>query len=812
MFSNIIKVAFRNLYRNFGYTFINVLGLAIGLACSILILLYVNNELTYDKFHEKAERTYRIGVRGQMPGNELNQAVTASPMMEALRSDYPEVEHITRVAKYGGWLCRTGDRIFQETAENFKFADSTFFDVFNFELLRGDPKSVLQAPRSLVMSERYANKYFGNEDPIGKTLRIEQDTNFYTVTGLMKNVPVNSHFHFEMLGSMCTIGESRSTNWLNHNYYTYVVLREGADVEQFTVGLNEMVIKYVGPMIEQFIGITLEGFTEAGNSFGYFTQPLLDIHLHSNLQEEIEPNGNPFYVYIFLIIAFLILIIACINFMNLATARATTRSREVGIRKVVGSRRSLLITQFLTESVFLSLIAMAIGIVLVYLLLPGYRNMIRLDLDFNILENSLTIPGLILFAVFVGILSGSYPAFVLASYKPVSVFKPEVNAGSSKSLLRSILVVLQFSMAIVILMGTFFVNRQLSFMQNKDLGFEKNNVLVIHRSDALKEKIDAFKQDLKQNANILEVANSRHIPSMSGWNNVHWLEGMDLSNTILLMTTYVSHGYGDVLNLELQEGRFHSREMSTDTFGIVINQAAVKSLGLEDPLNTRFIEPGETPEDTRYFPIIGVVKDFHYESMHEDIKPMAIHFMPGNWEGYIMVRMGGGNIPATVDFVQQTWDEFNTDFPFEYSWLDDEYGKLFEPEKRTGQILSVFSILAIFISCLGLFGLISYSTSQRTKEIGIRKTMGASILVVVRLLSKETVSLLAIASVVSFPAYFVVKGWLQNFAFHVQFNVGLYLVILFGISLFVLLIAILTVSYQTYKAAAANPAESLRVE
>ena len=662
------------------------------------------------------------------------------------------------------------------------------------------------------MSERYAFKYFGSGDPIGRTLRIERDTNLYTVTGLMENVPVNSHFHFEMLGSLSTLRGSRSDNWVNHNYYTYVVLREGTDPEKFTAGLREIVRKYVGPQIQQFIGISLQDFEAAGNAFGYFTQPLLSIHLHSDLQAEIEPNGNPVYVYIFLLIAILILVIASINFMNLATARASARSREVGIRKAAGSGRSMLIGQFLAESVFMSLIALVFAVLLVYLLLPAYRNMIRLDLDFNLLSSYYTLPGLIFLAVFVGIMAGSYPAFVLASFSPVSVFNPETRTGSAKSLLRSILVVLQFTAAIVILMGTLVVNRQLAFMQKKDPGFEKHNVMVIHRSDALRGKIDAFKQDLRQNAHILGVAYSTHIPSVGHWNNVHWLEGTDLSHTILLMTSYVSYGFGDALDLELAEGRFHSREMPTDSFGIVINEAAVKALGLEDPLNTRFMEPGDNPSDTRYHPIIGVVKDYHYESMHEEIHPQAIHFMPGNWEGYLIVRMDGGNLPETVRFVSQTWDGFNTDFPFEYSWLDDEFDRLFAPERRTSQILLVFSILSIFISCLGLLGLISYTSIQRTKEIGIRKSMGASIPTVIRLLSWETVRLQLIATLLAMPAYYALRAWLQNFAYHIRFNAGVYLLILLGVSLLVLLIALLSVSYQTYRAASANPAQSLRVE
>jgi len=812
MLQNIIKVIIRNFIRQPGYVFINILGLAIGLASSIFIFLYVINELTYDRFHEKADRIYRIGVRGKMLGNEINQAVTAAPMIEALRNDYPEVEEVTRYAKFGGWLVRSGEKRFNETDKDFVFADSSFFKVFSFRLLKGDPATVLTRPRSIVMTERYVTKYFGDENPIGQTLRIEKDTNLYEVTGVMENVPVNSHLHFGMIGSLSTFRNSRSDNWVNHNFYTYIVLAPGTDIQKFTDGMRQMVIKYVGPNIEKFIGIGLEQFEAAGNTFGYFLQPLTDIHLGSNLQEEIEPNGNITYVYIFLIIAILILIVACINFMNLATARATTRAREVGLRKVVGSHRSVLVYQFITETVFMSLISLVLAVIVVYLLLPGYNNMIRLDLDFKIFSNTYTVPFLIILALLVGLMAGTYPAFVLASFQPAAVLKSELKSGSSRSLLRSILVTLQFAVAIIILIGTSFVSLQLYYMQQKDPGFGKENVLVISRSDALGDKIDAFKQELKQHANIISVSNSTHIPSKNYWNNAHWLEGQDMSNTLLLMTSYISYDFDQTMNLELVRGRFHSREIPTDSFGIVINEAAVKILGIKDPLNTRFVEPGEHPDELRYYPIIGIVKDYHYESMHEDIHPMAMHFMPGNWEGYILVRMGGGDIQKTLDFVQKAWDDFSTEYPFEYTWLDDEFNKLFEPERRTGQILIIFSILCIFLSCLGLLGLISYSTSQRTKEIGIRKATGAPVSSIIWMLSMETIRLLGVAALLSVPSYFLVKRWMQNFAYHLSFNLWIFFLWLLLISLIVVFIALLTVSYQSYKAAVRNPAESLRVE
>jgi putative ABC transport system permease protein len=772
----------------------------------------VINELTYDRFHEKSDRIYRAWVLGKMAGTDMRHAITAPPMMEALLSDYPEVEQAVRIGQMGGWLVRTGDRKFHETDQEFIFADSTFFDVFSFKLLQGNPKTCLRDPRSIVLTEEYAAKYFGDGDPMGKTFRIEQDTNYYTVTGVMEDVPVNSHFHFKMLGSLCTFERSRSTNWVNHAYITYFVLAPGTDPVEFESRLQDIVVKYVGPLVEQFMGIDLEQFRESGNSYGYRLQALTDIHLHSNLQYELESGGNPMYVYIFLVIAILVLIIACINFMNLATARSTTRAREVGLRKVVGSSRSLLITQFLTESVFLSIFALIIAVIIVYLLLPGYNNLIRLDLDFSIFSSNWTIPVLILFAIIVGLLAGSYPAFVLASFKPVAVFKTETRGGSSKSFLRNLLIVLQFTVTIVILLGTYIVNRQLTYMQKKDPGFGKENVLLVHRSDALKQKIDAFKEEISQHANIISAANSTQVPSQQYYENTHWLEGSDRSDLFTLPTCYTSYNFDQALDLEIMEGRYFSREMPTDSFAIIVNEAALKAFNITDPLNTRFYNPGENGEPDEFIPIIGVVKDFHFESMHEEIHPMAIHFMNGNYEGVLVIKLGNGNIPATVDFVKQTWEDFGVEHPFEYSWMDDTFDTIFETERRTGQILTIFSLLSMLLSCLGLLGLISYTTNQRTKEIGIRKTMGASVNIVMFLLSKETLRLLGISALISIPAYFGVRAWLQNFAFHIDFNALVYALVLLGVTLVVLILALLTVSYNSYIAATANPAESLRVE
>ena len=811
MFNNIIKIAFRNLVKNFGYTFINVFGLAIGLASSILIFLYVSNELSYDRFHEKSDRTYRIWIHVNMAGTELRHAVSSSPMAEAMLNDYPEVESTVRLRGVEEVQIQSGDRKYHEEENCFIYADSSFFDVFSFKLIKGDPKTCLKNPRSLVLTEEYAEKYFKGEDPMGKSLRVKKDTNFFIITGIMEDLPDNSHFDFNMLASMNTVRRSKSTNWLNHNFYTYFVLAPGTDPAEFEIRLQDMMSKYVGPILEDELGASMEKFTESGNFYGYRVQSIEDIHLHSNLQYEFEAGGNPMYVYIFIVIAVLILIIACINFMNLATARSTTRAREVGLRKVVGSSRSLLITQFLTESVFLSLFALLVGIVMVYLLLPAYNNLIELDLDFDLFNNSLTIPLLILFAVIIGLISGIYPALVLTRFRPIAVLKAEVKGGSSRSFLRNLLIVLQFAITIVILLGTTIVNRQLNFMQKKDPGFNKDRVLLVHRADVLGNRINAFKSELRQHSNILELANATHVPSSSYSESAHWLEGMPRSDIFTLATWRVSYNFDQDIDLEIIEGSFFRPDMPTDSFGVVVNEATIKAYDIKDPLNTRFYTPEKNGEISQYFPIIGVVKDFHSQSMHEEIRPMAIHFLRGNYGRLVTIKLGNDNLTETIDYVNGIWEEFISDYPFEYSWLDDEITSMYETEKRTAQIMGVSSILSIFLSCLGLLGLISYTTNQRIKEIGIRKTFGASVNIIILLLSRETLRLLMISALLSIPAWFGIRTWLQNFAYHINFNIIIYAGTLLSVTLVVFIIAILTVSYNSYRAATANPAQSLKL-
>jgi putative ABC transport system permease protein len=617
-----------------------------------------------------------------------------------------------------------------------------------------------------------------------------------------------------MLGSISTLPENRDNlSWVNQNFHTYLVLAEGADVEAFEASLYDMVVKYVGPIVQQAMGIDLEQFEAAGNSYGYRLMPLANIHLHSGLRFELEPAGNPLYVYLFLVAAILVLVIAGINFMNMATAQSSSRSKEVGLRKVVGSRKLQLIFQFLTESVVLSMLALVVAVILVYVLLPGYNNLLRMDLEFNLFGQSWILPLLVLFAILIGVFSGGYPAFVLASFKPSAVLSSSKGTGGgNKGILRNLLIVMQFTTTIVILLGTVVVNRQLTFMQNKETGFEKENVLVVHRSEVLGNRIDAFKEEVTSHSNVIDAAHSTHIPSGGFMGNAHWLEGRGREDIFTLATYRTSYDFDKALDLELVQGRFFSRDMPTDSVGVVVNEAALRVLGIDDPLNTRFFQPSYVGNPDEFMPIIGVVKDFHFESMATEIKPMAIHFMDGNQNGKLIFKLGSGSKRETLAFIQDKWETITAEHPFEYTWMDEEFGKLFNDERKTSQLLSIFSILSIFVTCLGLLGLISYATSQRRKEIGVRKIMGASIKIVMTLLSKETSLLLGISAMLSIPAYFGIRAWLQKFAYHLNFHWGFFFLVLILVTLIVLILAILTVSIHSYRAASANPVDCLRYE
>jgi putative ABC transport system permease protein len=790
--------------KHSGHFILNITGLTIGITSFLLIATYVLNELSYDRFHRNYENIYRIKVKGMMAGSTIDQAITAAPMAQALLNDYPEIEHAVRINGSGDRLVKYGDITFNE--DGVLFADSSFFSVFDFKLLRGDPKSALSNPRSMILTEKSANKYFGNEDPLGKRISLEADTNLYTVTGVIQNIPSNSHFNFDMMGSLNSLGDSRSNFWLNHNYYTYIVLRKGVSKNDLEAKLHDVVVKYVGPDIKKFVGITLEDFQKSGSQFDYELEPLKDIYLKGAQQYSLEPSGSLSNVYIFAVIAILILVIAIINYINLATAKAAGRAKEVGIRKVSGSDTSGLLLQFIGESLIIVTIATIIAS-LFLLLLTGYFNQhIGKEISVKLFSGYEGFLGLIALILIVGISAGSYPAFVLASFNPVEVLKGTLNPGSISKTLRGILVVFQFTVSITIIICAFVVHSQLKFMTTSDIGINKDNLLIIRRSDALDRQIDTFKEQVRKLPGVENAANSEAIPGTHFNNNAFFLDNDPAKTTYLVNQTYVSYDFAEVLGIKLAEGRYFSKEYGTDTLAILINETAVKYLGLTDPVGKYILQP-RGPGEFRKLKILGVMKDFNIESMHNKITPVCFIFMPGNYGGYLCIRLTGKDTQAAIRSIENIWKDFSNRQPFQYSFFADDYNRLYETDFKTGRIFILFSVLAIFIACLGLIGLITFMTSIRTREVGIRKTYGATRSTIISLLSNEVLILILVSSLVAYPvAWFGIRIWLEGFAEKISVNPLIYIFA----SLLALAIGWISIIYQALKAAAYNPAEALR--
>jgi putative ABC transport system permease protein len=808
MIKNFFINALRNMRKQRGYVILNVSGLAIGLTSFLFISLYVINELSYDRFHRNYENIYRLKVVGQMSGGVLNQAVTCAPLAKAMVNDYPEVLRSTRVTRMGAWLVQFGENRFNE--DGVLFADSSFFSVFDFRLLKGDPKTALERPRSMILTEKYARKYFGNQDPMGQRIIVEADTILYTVTGVIQDVPDNSHIKFDILASLSSYpGRANDQFWISNNIYTYIEVKEGTRKDVLQNKLGDLVIKYVGPQLKQVVGISIEDFRKSGNDYGYMLESLKDIHLKGATQYNLEPGGSITTVYIFAIIAILILVIAIINYINLATAKSVNRAKEVGVRKVAGANKTGLISQFLGESLLITAIGAILALVLVYLLLPPFSHLIGKNLTAGPLN---TFTGLGLFAaliIVVGVTAGFYPAFVLASFNPVEVLKGTLNPGSISRKLRGLLVVFQFTVSIVIIIGSIIVYNQLNFMTTKDLGFNKENLIIIRRPDAFYKQMESFRDQVLQIPGVDKVGFSRAVPGTAYNNNAFFKDDDPEKNTYLLNQTQVSFDFPQALGVQLSDGRFFSREYGSDSTSVLINEAAVKSLGLKDPVGQYILQP-RGPQQFQKLKIIGIMKDFNIESMHKTISPVCFTVLyRGGGDQYAAVRLTGSDVSGTIREIQRKWESFTTKQPFQYDFFSDSWDHLYESEIKTGKIFILFSILAIFIACLGLLGLITYITNKRTREIGIRKTYGASISIVLGLLSKEVVYLIMISSVIAYPiAYFGSKYWLEGFADKVRVSPMIFILA----TVAALVIGWLSISYQTIKAANYNPANALRIE
>ncbi len=812
MFWSYVKITVRNVIRQKLYSAINILGLAIGVAACITIILYVQEELSYDRYHEKADRIYRVAYSARIGGNDFNGALSAAPVAGTLLEEFPEVETTTRIGYIGGYpVLRYGEKVFSE--ERFTGADSTIFDVFDIPFIIGNPKTALTEPNSMVLTESTARRYFGDENPIGKLMTSDK-VNERMVTGVIEDFPHNSHFHYDFLLSFATYPFSRSTAWLNHNLYTYIVLKEGASAEELEAKFPDMIRKYVGPQIEQTLGVSWDQMGEDGSSYEIFLQPLTDIHLYSHLDREIEVNGNITYVYIFSIIAAFILIIACINFMNLASARSASRAREVGIRKTLGSNRGMLVRQFLVESIVLTLVAVVLAVILVILIQPWFNSQVGLQLSFRYSN----LPWIVLGTIMVGILAGSYPAFFLSSFKPVVVLRGTMKSSGRGSRLRSGLVVFQFTITIILFTSTVMVRNQLDYVQNKDLGYAPENLLVVENTDDIGQQIGAFKQELAMHGNILEVSNSTSIPGEppSG-ESVFGLSTPTGDQYQILAMYFTDVNFLNTYGMKIAEGRFFSEDFSTDSNSVVINQAAVEAYGIEDPIGRELIVYGGPDNQTARVPIIGVIQDFHFESLHSPIRPMIIipygtriFGGPGPTFGrYTTLRIRPDDITGTLSSVEAIWAGFALDQAFEYTFFEDNFNALYKNEFRTQTIATMFSVLTIFVACLGLLGLASFTAEQRTKEIGIRKVLGATVPGIFTLLSRDVLKLVVFSALLSLPiSWYAMHNWLENFAYRIDYSLLTFIIA----SLVALVIAVLTVTWQVLKAATTNPISALQYE
>lgn len=806
MFKNYLKTAIRNLGRHKGYSFINIVGLASGMACCILILLWVQDELSYDRYHKNADRLYRVVVKGRMSNREINFSTSPAPLAKALMDEFPEVLQATRFLRSRNVLVGHQEKQFNEGF--MIYTDPNFFDMFSIPLIKGDPQKVLSAPNSLVITQEAALKYFGNQDPVGKTLTFNGQTDF-RVTGLAANMPSNTHFHSDFFASLASIPDSRSQNWFSNPYHTYIVLKEESSPEEFQAKLPGIITKYMGPIAKKVMGITMQEFRSSGNAFGYFLQPVTGIHLHSDLEYELEPNGSFVYVCIFSLIALFILVIACINFMNLATARSASRAKEVGVRKVLGSDRWMLIQQFQTESVLLSLLSLALAVGIVVLLQPVFNSLSGKHLDIAAYGGRVLLPGLLAVILLAGILAGSYPAFFLSSFKPISVLRGIIKTGRKSSGLRNGLVVFQFSISIVMLVGTFVVYHQLDYMRNKKLGFEKEQLLVIQRAGSLGQDKEAFRNEMLQSDGVENLSYSNGIPGRHLGDFTHVAEGASAEDMVRMFLLFADFDYLDTLRMEMIEGRYFLKDRPADRNSVILNETAAVALGMENPVGKRIIRGSLSSGGSEFFTIIGIVRDFHFESLHRKIRPLAVYLLPAEDARYASVRIRAENIPRTLAFIANKWNKFVPGKPFEYFFLDDDFDRLYRAEKKVGQLFSAFAVLAVLVACLGLFGLASFTAEQRTKEIGIRKILGAGVPDIVTLLTKEFSRLVLLSNMIAWPvAYFAMNRWLQNFAYRTSIGPWVFLLAASA----ALFIAMITVSFQALKAATASPAIVLKYE
>ncbi|HZE83687.1 MAG TPA: ABC transporter permease [Puia sp.] len=806
MLKNYFTTAFRNLRRNKVFSILNITGLAIGIATCLVIWLFVQNEWSYDRYNRKAGRMVRVVFRGKFQGEKLNEANVMGPVAQALKSDYPEVQEATRLRDFGFPRVRSGDKTFRDDRQ--AFVDSNFFQVFSIPLLKGDAATVLLQPNSVVISRAMARKYFGMDDPIGKTLFFADAKATCKVTGVFDKVPDNSHFHFDIFVSMATAPVSSEPAWLTSGYYTYLVLTAGDDYRKLEAKLPQVIVKYMGPQLQEAMHMNLTEFRQKGNDLGFYLQPLTDIHLHSDFAVDLAPAGDIRYLFIFGAIAVFMILIACINFMNLSTASASKRAREVGVRKVLGSGKSDLVRQFLLESILLTVIALLLALIIARMALPVFNDLSGKSLVLSLTVNPWLIPGLLLFGLLTGVLAGSYPAFFLSSFNPIRVLKGKLTRSGKSAGFRSGLVVFQFFISITLIIATAVVYRQLSYIQHAKLGYDKEQVLIVQETWWLHNNAEAFRQELLQDPRVANVSSSEYLPAGRSDNNNFFLYPNGNSAQIIKSIRYeVDDRYIPTLGMQMAAGRNFSKDFRTDSSAAILNEAAAAALGWKkDVLGQTITNPDNSGHAISYH-VIGVVKDFYFRSLHERISPLVMVLGGGN--GNLIVKAKTKDIPGLLSTIKNKWKELRAEEPFSYSFLDQRFEDEYRAEQKTGMILGIFAGLTIFVACLGLFGLATFTAEQRTKEIGIRKVLGASVSGIVSLLAKDFLKLVVIAFVIAGPvAWWVMNKWLQDFAYRVPIG-GWVFVFAAGVAIFITLV---TISSRAVSAALANPVKSLKAE
>lgn len=814
MLNNFLTFAWRNLIKNKAFSLINIAGLAIGIACFILIGNYVLDELSYDRWNKNAANIYRVDANIILGGSELNLAVSSDPMGATLKQDYPQVKEYVRLyGSSGPKLIKKGSEFINEP--NVVHADSTLLRIFPFEVLAGDALHPLDGPNKVIVSESGVKKYFGNigyQEVIGKIIETDDKNPLYTVTAIIRDVPHNNHIYKDFFFSMQNV----DYNWgsfLSNNFNTYIQLESGTDPRAFEKNFPAFLNKYILPQVQQYMPMkSLDEFTAAGNKLEYFLFPITRIHLHSNRTAELGPNGNIQYIYIFSAVALFILLIACVNFMNLSTARSSNRAREVGIRKVLGTERKNLVFQFLTESVLTAGIATGLGIAGAIALLPYFNDLAAKSITIPELFTQKWLSIILMLPLVVGVLAGLYPAFYLSSFQPIAVLKGRLSGALNKSTFRSILVVFQFATSILLIIGAIVVYNQLNYIQNANIGFNKDQVLVLNGTGALGSQVDAFKNEISSLNGVVSSTYSGYLPvSFSSRNDNTFFKDAtpDINRGLNMQVWTIDEEYIPLMGMEILEGRNFSKEFGTDSSAVILNEAAVKLLGFEKDVlkqdvygSSRFVRNQFVP-----YRIIGVVKDFNFESLRQKVGPLCFFLGKASWSTAFKVK--SANAQTLIGQIESTWKSMANGAPFSYRFLDQSFDEMYRSEQRVGKIALTFSILAIFIACLGLFGLATFIAEQRTKEIGIRKVLGAEISGIVSMLSKDFIKLVGIAALIAFPlGWFLMNRWLQDFAYRT--NIAWWVFMVAGLS--AILIALITVSFQAIKAALMNPVKSLRTE